>query len=240
MNFLVIEPNPESRQLLAEYFRYFALNVWIGDSWDFGVARLKDNLIDVCLINPETPGFLLTEESHNFGTETLWFMLGQHCPAGSLSAFWHDSFALPADLQGFQEWLQLAQDALKRKRLLNLPIVWEGDCLDRELIRTRTEIDVVLVTSMIDLFWIEGPKAIDQLTDLLAQCDAEKIKNYLHKIKGMFFNVGALRLGQICERLEQLPVDGSFIEHHEWLKSLKVSFALTYEQLIELHESLSV
>lgn len=236
LDFLLIEPDQNQREQYKECFDYFKLPCLCLDHWDADFVKLQSNSFNVVLINPKTAGFDLEHLTIRPASSPLLLVQLDNNPTPPPP--WSESLPRPADLLEFQSCIDSLESKLNQLTTGSIPLHWQGDCLNRELIQTRLEIDPQLVTSMIKIFRIEGPLAINQLEKDLLASEVEKVQRCLHKIKGMFLNVGAQRMSEVCSLLEQLPSSPASSQHILWFNALKASFELTTEQFEVLYSQL--
>lgn len=61
-----------------------------------------------------------------------------------------------------------------------------------------------LLVELIDLFLEDAPRRIDSMRDAIAREDWPALTSWAHSLRGSCGSLGALRLAELCARLEQL------------------------------------
>jgi len=139
-----------------------------------------------------------------------------------------------ADLQtSIERWgpqSQRTSDTAFRRRS-KWPV--SADILDRAVIGELRELaepgESGMLQELVDLFLIEAPQRVADLS----QChdDPRQLEFHAHALKSMSLNLGAGRLAEVCNRIEQFAREGALDGIPAALKELDGAFRLTAEGL---------
>jgi len=65
-----------------------------------------------------------------------------------------------------------------------------------------------LLKKVVELFLNEAPKILEEIEQVFAQADAASLREAAHSLKSMSSNMGALKLADLCKKLEHMGRDG--------------------------------
>lgn len=92
--------------------------------------------------------------------------------------------------------------------ILTLPLLDEARIKRLKM----TDGDLTFFTEMIDLFDVRSAELMTEI-NAEARAGTYRIKPHLHKLKGICFSLGALRLAEVCKELEVLAEQGRISEN---------------------------
>ncbi len=112
----------------------------------------------------------------------------------------------------------------------------DSDLLDQSLIAELRAMPpangIGMLEELIDLFLDGAPKRIGQISEAVQ--DAPKLAFHAHALKSMSLNLGARRLVQLAQALEDLGQAGTTDGAPALLQQLQATFGQTREQLLRL------
>ena len=73
----------------------------------------------------------------------------------------------------------------------------------------KEETDFEFVLELIDIYLNETPVQIKAISAALANSDAHALAQVAHKLKGSSMNIGAVRMGELCLKLEEMGRSGT-------------------------------
>ncbi|WP_353517614.1 response regulator [Thalassotalea sp. SU-HH00458] len=91
--------------------------------------------------------------------------------------------------------------------------------------------DIQLAKKLVLLFIDDAPALLNQLKVSLADSKVDEIVSYAHKLKGSARNLGAFKLGQICQKIENNPRCEDKEEVSLQIKTLSKEFDLLMKAL---------
>ena len=94
---------------------------------------------------------------------------------------------------------------------------------------------VSMLHELVDLFLDGAPQRIAQIGESIE--DPTKLAFHAHALKSMSLNLGAKRIVEISERLEEMGRAGNVNEARPLLKELEASFSQTKAQLLPLRDN---
>jgi HPt (histidine-containing phosphotransfer) domain-containing protein len=89
-----------------------------------------------------------------------------------------------------------------------------------------------ILTELIDLFLAEAPQRIAQINQLLTE--PQKLAFQAHALKSMSLNLGANRIAEICQKLEEMASIGNEIAVTRLTQELERTYQETEAELIPL------
>ncbi len=92
-----------------------------------------------------------------------------------------------------------------------------------------------MLKELIALFLEQAPGRITQINQFLN--DPHKMAFHAHALKSMSLNLGANRIGQLCQKLEEMAHSGNEESIARLARELEVTFRSTQAELISLQES---
>jgi signal transduction histidine kinase/HPt (histidine-containing phosphotransfer) domain-containing protein len=92
-----------------------------------------------------------------------------------------------------------------------------------------------MLKELIDLFLEQAPDRITQINQFLN--DPQKMAFHAHALKSMSSNLGANRMAQLCQKLEEMAHSGNEESITRLAQELDVSFRQTQAELISLQEA---
>jgi signal transduction histidine kinase/HPt (histidine-containing phosphotransfer) domain-containing protein len=114
--------------------------------------------------------------------------------------------------------------------------VSRNDLLDQSLI---TELHAMppsdgstMLRELVDFFLENAPQRIAQITQFVS--DPAKMAFHAHALKSMSLNLGAMRMADICQRLEELAPSANEETAGRLLQALDRTFRMTREELLPL------
>lgn len=99
--------------------------------------------------------------------------------------------------------------------------------LDREILQTLQEVMEDQFPTLIATFITDSEERIRSLQKALATQDGEAVRRQSHSFKGSCHNIGALRLGDLCQEME----DRGRANDLEGLECLLVDIQQEFSQL---------
>jgi CheY-like chemotaxis protein/HPt (histidine-containing phosphotransfer) domain-containing protein len=93
---------------------------------------------------------------------------------------------------------------------------------------------VSMIRELIDLFLETAPQRISQINRFIN--DAPNLAFHAHALKSMSLNLGAKRIVELSQKLEELGRSGNIGEASNLLRELEVTFSQTRAQLLPLRE----
>jgi CheY-like chemotaxis protein/HPt (histidine-containing phosphotransfer) domain-containing protein len=113
-----------------------------------------------------------------------------------------------------------------------------GTLLDQTLIAELRAMPpaggVTMLKELIDLFLEHAPERIDQINQFLN--DPHKMAFHAHALKSMSLNLGANRIAQICQKLEEMAHSGNEESIARLAQELERTFRLTTAELIPMQQ----
>jgi CheY-like chemotaxis protein/HPt (histidine-containing phosphotransfer) domain-containing protein len=110
--------------------------------------------------------------------------------------------------------------------------------LDQALIAELSEMAPAgndsMLTELIDLFLESAPQRIAQINQFLT--DPQKMAFHAHALKSMSLNLGANRIAELCQKLEEMAHSGNEESAARLSQELDRTFRLTQAELIPLRE----
>ena len=92
-----------------------------------------------------------------------------------------------------------------------------------------------MLQELVDLFLQGAPARIAQIGQAIE--NPSQLAFHAHALKSMSLNLGAKRIVEIAQKLEELGRSGAVDDDRPLLKELETSFALTREQLLPLRDN---
>ena len=89
-----------------------------------------------------------------------------------------------------------------------------------------------IIPRLIEIFLESAPSDINKARAALHASDATDLEEAAHKLKGSSGNLGATRLRDLCQQLENLGREGSLQNAHELFASLEEEFARVRTELL--------
>jgi len=93
---------------------------------------------------------------------------------------------------------------------------------------------VSMLRELVDLFLENAPDRIEQISQSIT--DPTKLAFHAHALKSMSLNLGAKRIVELSQKLEELGRAGNVSEAPALLKDLEAAFTQTRTQLLPLRE----
>ncbi len=93
---------------------------------------------------------------------------------------------------------------------------------------------VTMLKELIDLFLEHAPERIDQINQFLN--DPHKMAFHAHALKSMSLNLGANRIAQICQKLEEMAHSGNEESIARLAQELERTFRVTTAELIPMQQ----
>lgn len=103
-----------------------------------------------------------------------------------------------------------------------------------EALRALTGGDDSFLHELVEIFFVDSPQRIAEIEFSLGKGDPAKLVHAAHSLKGSSSNFGAWRLGELCERIEQLGRKGSFDKASAEVPKLKEEYARVRAELAAL------
>ena len=114
-----------------------------------------------------------------------------------------------------------------------------GTLLDQSLISELRAMPpaggVTMLKELIDLFLEHAPERIAQINQFLN--DPQKMAFHAHALKSMSLNLGANRIAQICQKLEEMAHSGNDESIARLMQELERTFRLTQAELIPMQQN---
>ncbi|MDP0499745.1 MAG: Hpt domain-containing protein [Verrucomicrobiota bacterium JB022] len=98
------------------------------------------------------------------------------------------------------------------------------------------EEDAVYLNDIVDVFLTTMPPAIDELDDAIQQANLTEIKRIGHSLKGAMPTFGALRLGQLCEMLDDAAKHQDLRAVTRLLPQIRIEFEGVLGDMVRLRE----
>ncbi|MDT0602151.1 response regulator [Thalassotalea castellviae] len=95
----------------------------------------------------------------------------------------------------------------------------------------RARNDIQLAKKLVVLFIDDAPVLLSQLIDSMADGKTDEIVSYVHKLKGSARDLGAFKLGQICQKIENNPRCNEKQQLSLYIKTLSKEFDLLMKAL---------
>ena len=92
-----------------------------------------------------------------------------------------------------------------------------------------------MLKELIDLFLEHAPERIAQINQFLG--DPQKMAFHAHALKSMSLNLGANRIAQLCQKLEEMAHSGNEDSIARLAQELDRTFRNTQAELVSIHES---
>jgi CheY-like chemotaxis protein/HPt (histidine-containing phosphotransfer) domain-containing protein len=113
------------------------------------------------------------------------------------------------------------------------------ELLDRSLIEELRTIapseGMTMLAELVDLYLDAAPKRLAQLQDSLSE--PAKLRLHAHSFKSMSMNLGARKVVELSQKLEDLARAGATQDAAAVLGELKVQFARTKDELLRVRDS---
>lgn len=90
--------------------------------------------------------------------------------------------------------------------------------------RSLAEGDDSFLDSLVDLYLEGATSSIQNMREAERSGDADALKKAAHKLRGSSLTMGALGMGEICEKLEAMGKSGTVSGSPEWLEKLEKEF----------------
>ena len=114
-----------------------------------------------------------------------------------------------------------------------------GTLLDQTLISELRAMPpaggATMLKELIDLFLEHAPERISQINQFLG--DPQKMAFHAHALKSMSLNLGANRIAQLCQKIEEMAHSGNDESIARLAQELDASFRKTQAELISLQEA---
>jgi len=107
-----------------------------------------------------------------------------------------------------------------------------GETLDPIILRQLTELEATgpgLVARLLHNFIDQAPKRIAVIASAVAAGDATAVREQAHALRGSSLNIGAMRLANICKRLESQAKLGNLQGAEESIDRLTDEFVRVRE-----------
>jgi HPt (histidine-containing phosphotransfer) domain-containing protein len=91
-----------------------------------------------------------------------------------------------------------------------------------------------MLKELIDFFLEHAPERIAQINQFLN--DPQKMAFHAHALKSMSLNLGANRIAQLCQRLEEMAHSGNEESVARLAQELERTFRLTQAELIPMQK----
>ena len=106
------------------------------------------------------------------------------------------------------------------------------DPLDPDVLAGLRELgDAELLAELVELFVDDTPSRILALGDALEKDDAEAVERVAHTLKGSCGNMGAWRMAEICENLQEMGGSGDLSGASELVEQLEAEFGRARQAL---------
>jgi signal transduction histidine kinase/HPt (histidine-containing phosphotransfer) domain-containing protein len=116
--------------------------------------------------------------------------------------------------------------------------VSRGDLLDQSLIAELRDMPpsdgATMLKELVGFFLDNAPQRIAQINQFLS--DPQKMAFHAHALKSMSLNLGATKLAELSQRLEEMAHSGNEESTGRLLRELEKTFRLTQEELLPLRE----
>jgi CheY-like chemotaxis protein/HPt (histidine-containing phosphotransfer) domain-containing protein len=123
--------------------------------------------------------------------------------------------------------------------LLRTPLIPRESLLDEAILEELREMSPAdeenIVRELVDLFLDGAPQRLLQIKQSLA--DPLKLVFHAHALKSMGLNLGAKRVVELCQQLEDLGSIGNLTDAPTLLRELEVAFVQTKQLLLPLRET---
>ena len=101
-----------------------------------------------------------------------------------------------------------------------------------EELQSDGEPDIII--EVIDLFLTTSLERVEAIQKFSEKDDRMSASRQAHALKSSAKTLGALELGDLCQKIEDLKNGGMPAELHAFVKQLEISYELTCKALIQL------
>lgn len=107
------------------------------------------------------------------------------------------------------------------------------EILDQKIIINLAAVldDESVVLDLLQTFFEEGSKQVDQMQPALDTADYEQLSRLAHTLKGSSGNLGALQLSDLCFQLEKAAEKADSEIIGSLIKQIRISFGATKSAL---------
>jgi HPt (histidine-containing phosphotransfer) domain-containing protein len=107
-----------------------------------------------------------------------------------------------------------------------------GDPLDPDVLAGLRELgDAELLAELVEMFVDDATSRILALRGTLEKDDAEAVERVAHTLKGSCANMGALRMAEVCEDLQEMGRSGDLSGASELVEQLEAEFGRVRQAL---------
>ena len=241
LKILVGEDSHIDKLVLERFLRFSGYQAcWASDR--MGVNRcLTEDRFDLILLSLQLPGIepgFVEQPGLKFqiAQNALWVATGQQKNLVGLEAGgWFDYLTKPLDIEMFQNCLRrasvLVEEQTAPKRLITEHPKSE---LDLVLLESRRQIDPILVSHLIEIFFQDAPALLEGLKSLALSQNFSALAELSHKFKGMTGNVGAKRMSEIIGQIERQAHHEQKADLDSWISLLDQSYQATLVEFCKL------
>ena len=114
----------------------------------------------------------------------------------------------------------------------------DSSCIDRNILKQFDSLQIKgkpdILVQAIESFLKTSPKRIQTISKLVQEREIEKVAREAHGLKSSAQTLGALALGEICQKLEDIPKSVPPTELDSLFETLKNSFRQSCKELTEI------
>ncbi len=146
----------------------------------------------------------------------------------------HDSRELDLSLESFEGLIQKWSKTLDE--LFGPPNIAQSEILDRDLLKSRLEIEKDLLEQLVEIYFREFPILLSTFQTAVKEKTYDQIDALGHRLKGMAANLGAKRISQIANSFEETARRNTWEELPHLLERLEIlgkETDLEYRELLK-------
>jgi PAS domain S-box-containing protein len=244
LKILLVEDHIINQKLALHIFQKMGYNVDVAGNGLEALDALKRQLYDVIFMDvqmPEMDGLETTRVIvENWPSDKRPKIIAMTANAlqgdreKCLEAGMDDYIAKPIMIEEIQRALtQWGQVPLIRKEESSRK-VQASSLIDYDRLTELREISDDLLFELIDLFLQQSPKSIDSLKRFAQEGKAFNIAQTAHALKGVFSNLGARYIADICKRIETRAENNDLFEIRVLLEELETGYEQTCLELKQI------
>jgi signal transduction histidine kinase/CheY-like chemotaxis protein len=232
---LVAEDNPTNQMVIGRMLEKWGCKYHVVANGNEALAALRETEFDLILMDCQMP-----EMDGYEATRTIRRMDGSqpNLPIIALTANVVQSEQEKCRAAGMVDYVSKPIDQRTLEGVLRRWIVKDSSCIDRNILKQFDSLQIKgkpdILVQAIESFLKTSPKRIQAISKLVQERDIEKVAREAHGLKSSAQTLGALALGEICQKLEDIPKSVPPTELDSLFETLKNSFRQSCKELTEI------